>query len=78
MFTTKRETQVVEELGKLKYFLGIEVAYSKQGIFLSQSKYIIDLLFETGRLSSKPMGTPIDENHRLCAADESPSVNKET
>ena len=26
----------IEELGRLKYFLGIEVAHSKQGIFISQ------------------------------------------
>jgi len=34
-------------LGDLKYFLGIEVARSKHGIFLSQRKYILDLLAET-------------------------------
>ena len=28
----------IKELGKLKYFLGIEVAYSVKGIFLSQQK----------------------------------------
>ena len=26
----------IKELGRLKYFLGIEVAYSRQGIFISQ------------------------------------------
>jgi len=34
----------IKELGKLKYFLGIEVDYSKERIFISQQKYILYLL----------------------------------
>jgi len=33
----------MKDLRRLKYFLGIEVAYSKQGIFMSQRKYVLDL-----------------------------------
>ncbi|BBH02251.1 transposable element gene [Prunus dulcis] len=38
----------MKDLGGLKYFLGIEVARSQQGIFLSQRKYVLDLLTDTG------------------------------
>lgn len=38
----------VKELGRLKYFLGIEVARSKSGIFISQQKYTKDVLQEVG------------------------------
>lgn len=49
--------------GGLKYFLGIEVAKSKQGIFLSQQKYILDLLAEVGMLKCKPVDTLIVQNY---------------
>ncbi|KAM1408355.1 hypothetical protein ACFX2I_008888 [Malus domestica] len=55
----------MKELGELKYFLGIEVARSKHGIFQSQRKYVLDLLAETGMLDCKPVDTPIEQNHRL-------------
>ena len=38
----------IKDLGHLKYFLGIEVSRSDKGIFLSQRKYALDLLQETG------------------------------
>jgi len=37
----------MKDLGGLKYFLGIEVLCSNKGIFISQRKYIMDLLAET-------------------------------
>ncbi|KAG8496181.1 hypothetical protein CXB51_009524 [Gossypium anomalum] len=54
----------VKELGKLKYFLGTEVAHSREGIFISQQKYIVDLLTETGKLGCKPADTPIESHTR--------------
>ncbi|XP_034214900.1 uncharacterized mitochondrial protein AtMg00810-like [Prunus dulcis] len=50
----------MKDLGYLKYFLGIEVARSKNGIFLSQMKYVMDLLTETGMLECKLADTPVD------------------
>lgn len=38
----------IKDLGQLRYFLGIEVARSKSGIFLSQRNYVLDLRTETG------------------------------
>lgn len=55
----------MKNLGGLKYFLGIEVARSRKGIFLSQRKYVLDLLTEVGLLECKPVDTPILQNHRL-------------
>ncbi|XP_016651026.1 PREDICTED: uncharacterized mitochondrial protein AtMg00810-like [Prunus mume] len=55
----------MKSLGDLKYFLGIEVSKSKHGIFLSQRKYILDLLAETRILDCKPIDTPSEQNHKL-------------
>ena len=38
----------MKDLGLLKYFLGVEVSQSSERIFLSQRKYALDLLQETG------------------------------
>ena len=48
----------MKNLGGLKYFLGIEVVRSKQGIFLSQRKYVLDILTEVGILECKQVDTP--------------------
>ncbi|KAH9741645.1 protein kinase domain-containing protein [Citrus sinensis] len=74
LLTKEFETK---DLGYLKYFLEIEVARSRKGIFLSQRKYILDLLEETGMLGCKPSDVPIESNHRLGATTKRRLVNKE-
>ena len=48
-----------KDSGMLRYFLGIEVMRSKHGIFLSQRKYVLNLLSETGKLGVKPCSSPM-------------------
>lgn len=55
----------IKYLGSLKYFLGIEVVKSKQGIIISQRKYVVDLLKETETAGCKPYSMPIEANHKL-------------
>ena len=48
----------LKDLGELRYFLGMESARIERGIFVSQKKYILDLLEETGLMYCKPADTP--------------------
>jgi hypothetical protein len=49
----------LKDLGNLSYFLGVEVIPQRQGILLSQRRYIQELLNKTHMEMSKPVLTPL-------------------
>lgn len=49
----------VKDLGKLNYFLGLEVSYTNNGLFLTQAKYAHDILICASLLESKHPSTPL-------------------
>ncbi|XP_017970307.1 PREDICTED: uncharacterized mitochondrial protein AtMg00810-like [Theobroma cacao] len=55
----------LKDLGEVKYFLGLELARSIEGISICQRKYALDMLEEHGLLGVKPVSTPIYYNHKL-------------
>ncbi|CAA7029183.1 unnamed protein product [Microthlaspi erraticum] len=54
------ETFKIKNLGAARYFLGMEIARSSSGISVSQRKYALDLVSDTGMLGCKPSAVPMD------------------
>jgi len=57
----------IKDLGPIKYFLGLKVFRSLDGLVLNQRKYCLDLILETGMLECKPAPTPFDPSIKLHA-----------
>lgn len=55
----------IKDLGPLIYILGIEVNRSSHGFFLSQRKYVMDLIKEYNRSGGKPLKLHVDPHMKL-------------
>ncbi|KAJ4744580.1 polyprotein [Rhynchospora pubera] len=49
----------LKDLGPLHYFLGIEATHNKDGMHLTQTKYLLDLLTRLNMINAKPCATPM-------------------
>ena len=65
----------IKDLGKLKYFIGIEVSQSAKGIVLCQRKYSLDILANSGFFGAKPVSFPMESALKLSVNDASPSLS---
>ena len=63
-------------LGELKFFLGLQVQQATDGIFLSQAKYLKQILKKYGMEDCKPVSTPMITRCNLSSHDDSPTVNQ--
>ncbi|KAL0379126.1 UNVERIFIED_CONTAM: Retrovirus-related Pol polyprotein from transposon RE1 [Sesamum radiatum] len=61
----------IKDLGTARYFLGLQIARSEAGISLTQSKYIHDILTDTGLLSAKSVTSPLPQGIKLCSTSGS-------
>ncbi|KAH9717291.1 retrovirus-related pol polyprotein from transposon RE1 [Citrus sinensis] len=66
----------IKDLGNLKYFIGMEIARSREGIAVTQRKYVLDLLMETGMLGCKPADTPMDSSKTFGTESDSVLVDR--
>jgi hypothetical protein len=72
----------VKDLGNLHYFLGVEVQHTNSGLFLSQRRYIEDLLRRTNMHEAKPISSPMSSSIGISAfigdPMEDPSLYRST
>ncbi|GJZ95597.1 retrovirus-related pol polyprotein from transposon TNT 1-94 [Tanacetum coccineum] len=52
-------------MGKISFFLGLQISQSPRGIFINQSKYALDSLKKYGFESCDPVDTPMVEKSKL-------------
>ncbi|XP_056685985.1 uncharacterized mitochondrial protein AtMg00810-like [Spinacia oleracea] len=67
----------MKDLGELKYFLGIKVDRTQQGIFLSQYKYVLDPLRDFSALHLKPLKVSMQAHQNILKDSGEPLINLE-
>ncbi|XP_021802355.1 uncharacterized protein LOC110746443 [Prunus avium] len=59
----------IKDLGRLHYFLGVEVTYHTDSLHLTQNKYTVDFLKRINLLDCKPVSTPMASKGTLSRTD---------
>ncbi|CAL9029439.1 unnamed protein product [Prunus brigantina] len=62
----------IKDLGRLHYFLGVEVSYLPDSVHITQNKYTLDLLKRSNLLECKPATTPTASKTSLSRSHGSP------
>ena len=61
----------IKDLGHAHFFLGVEIACHSRGMYLSQRKYILNLIGDIGLTVARPTSTPRPPGSKL-AVDDNP------
>jgi hypothetical protein len=63
-------------LGEISFFLGLQIHQRNQGIFISQTKYIREILKRFGMEDCKLVTTPVQTSCKLSKDDDSKSTDQ--
>jgi hypothetical protein len=63
-------------IGELSFFLGLQITQRSEGMFISQEKYLREMLKRLQMEDSKPVGTPMVTGCKLTKDDDSPDVDQ--
>ncbi|KAL2237900.1 UNVERIFIED_CONTAM: Retrovirus-related Pol polyprotein from transposon RE2 [Sesamum indicum] len=62
----------IKDLGNARYFLGLEIARSSDGLYLAQTKYVRDIIKDTGMSAAKSIKTPFPLGLKLATTSGAP------
>ncbi|GKD97498.1 putative ribonuclease H-like domain-containing protein [Tanacetum coccineum] len=65
----------MSSIGELTFFLGLQVKQKDDGIFISQDKYVADILKKFDFVTVKTSSTPIETNKALLKDEEAEDVD---
>ena len=65
----------MSSMGELTFFLGLEVKQMKYGIFISQDKYVAEILKKFGCSDVKPAKTTMETNKSLLRDEDGKEVD---
>ncbi|GKE18561.1 putative ribonuclease H-like domain-containing protein [Tanacetum coccineum] len=66
----------MSSMGELTFFLGLQVKQKDDGIFISQDKYVVDILKKFDFATVRTTSTPIETNKALLKDEEAADVDR--
>ncbi|GKB58080.1 retrovirus-related pol polyprotein from transposon TNT 1-94 [Tanacetum coccineum] len=70
-----KELLLMSMMGKISFFVGLQISQSPRGIFINQSKYALESLKKYGFDSCDPVDTPMVEKSKLDEDKEGKAVD---
>ncbi|GJW52855.1 uncharacterized mitochondrial protein-like protein [Tanacetum coccineum] len=65
----------MSSIGELTFFLGLQVQQKKDGIFISQDKYVVEILKKIGFTEVKTLSTPMETQKPLLKDEDGKEVD---
>ena len=62
--------------GEIKFFVGLQIQVKKDDIYITQSKYIKEILKKFGMEDSRPVGIVMSTRHKLSKNGDSKEVDQ--
>ncbi|XP_020555065.1 uncharacterized protein LOC110013263 [Sesamum indicum] len=68
----------IKDIGDARYFLGMEIARCSDGLYVSRTKYTIDIIRDAGLCQAKSASTPLPQGLRLHSTLDDPLPNRDS